>query len=177
MRKLSVILMVLLLMVTVGCQQEAAQQAAEPVTVVDSVASADSVMIQYESYGDGDRAVVFVHGWGCDGSHWVRQVEAFKDEYRVVTLDMAGHGQSGSNREQWTVERFGDDVAAVVNQLGLKEVALVGHSMGGAICIEAARRLPDQTVVLIGVDTYHSLSDPAPEDQVENFIAGRRRYS
>ncbi len=171
MKKLNLILLPLLLLAYPGCQKQEAQQTAKPVTVVDSTASADGVMIHYESYGNSDTAVVFVHGWACDGSYWIRQVDAFKHEYRMVTVDLAGHGKSGTNRELWTVEHFGEDVAAVVNQLDLKKVALVGHSMGGAICIEAARRLPDQVVVLVGVDTYQSLSEPAPEDMIEKFIA------
>jgi len=153
-----------------GCQQESLDQAG-PVVVRDSVASTDSVMIYYEAYGEGDRAVVFVHGWCGDRSYWVRQIEAFKDEYPLVTIDLAGHGESGSNREDWTVERFGDDVAAVVNALGYEKVALVGHSMGGTVCIEAARRLPEKAVVLIGADTHQDLSRLWPPDQAEAFIA------
>lgn len=154
----------------VGCQKESSDQAAMSV-VRDSVLSADGVMVYYEAYGQGDRAVVFVHGWSCDGSYWARQVETFKDEYRVVTIDLAGHGKSGSNRQAWTFERFGDDVAAVANALDLKEVALVGHSMGGAVCIEAARRLPEQSVVLIGVDTHQNLWQIGTPAEAEAFIA------
>jgi pimeloyl-ACP methyl ester carboxylesterase len=172
MKKLSVVLLTLALYVSTGCQKETGQQAS--VVVTDSVLSADSVMIHYEAHGTGDRAVVFVHGWSCDGSYWARQVEAFRDEYQVVTLDLAGHGKSGTNREEWTIDRFGDDVAVVVNKLGPKGVALVGHSMGGPVCIEAARRLPQQTVVLIGVDTYQSLSGPATPEQAEAFIGSFR---
>ena len=169
MMKLIAALLLSSMLILAVCQSQS-DQAVEPVVVIDSVASADGVMIHYEAQGAGERAVVFVHGWSCDQTYWVRQIETFKDEYRVVTLDLAGHGKSGTNREQWTAERFGDDVAAVVNQLGLKEVALVGHSMGGAICIEAARRLPEQTVVLVGVDTYQSMTKMPPPEFVTNFI-------
>jgi len=170
MLRLPIIVAAILALALVACQKESAYQAAS-VVVKDSVASADSVMIYYEAHGDGDRAVVFVHGWNGDGSYWARQVEAFKDEYPVVTIDLAGHGKSGSNRDKWTVERFGGDVAAVVNALGYKQVALVGHSMGGPVCIEAARLLPDRTVVVIGVDTFQGLSYLWPPDQAEAFMA------
>jgi pimeloyl-ACP methyl ester carboxylesterase len=173
MKKLSVVLLALALYVYTGCQKETGQPA--PVVVTDSVLSADSVMIYYEAHGTGDRAVVFVHGWSCDGSYWARQVESFKDEYMVVTLDLAGHGKSGTNREEWTMERFGDDVAAVVNKLGLKEVALVGHSMGGAVCIEAARRLPQKVIATIGADTYQDLSRTGRTEESDAFIAPFRQ--
>lgn len=170
MLRLPIILAAILVLISVACQKESVDQAG-PVAVKDSVASTDSVMIYYEAYGEGDRAVVFVHGWCGDRSYWVRQVEAFKDEYPLVAIDLAGHGESGSNREDWTVERFGDDVAAVVNALGYDKVALVGHSMGGTVCIEAARRLPQKAVVLVGADTHRDLSRLWPPDQAEAFMA------
>ncbi|UCE24275.1 MAG: alpha/beta hydrolase [Candidatus Zixiibacteriota bacterium] len=170
MKKLGFVSLALVLVIAAGCQKESAQ-APELMVIADSVASADSVMIYYQSHGGGDRAVVFVHGWSCDGSHWARQVEAFADEFRVVTVDLAGHGKSGANRAEWTLGRFGDDVAAVVNALDVKEVILVGHSMGGPICVEAARRIPDRTVALVGADTFQRMSQKAPTDQVEEFLA------
>ena len=52
----------------------------------------------------------------------------------MVAVDLGGHGESGMGREHWTMEAFGDDVAAVVRGLGLERVILVGHSMGGYVC-------------------------------------------
>ena len=170
MKRIGILLAMFSLAAVTGCQQEVAEKPAETV-VIDSVLSTDSVMIHYTAYGEGDRALVFVHGWSCDQTHWVRQVDTFKDEYRVVTLDLAGHGKSSANRPEWTMESWGDDIAAVVNDLKLKEVALVGHSMGGPVCIEAARRLPEQTVVLIGVDTYQSLGKMPPQEMLADFLA------
>jgi pimeloyl-ACP methyl ester carboxylesterase len=76
-----------------------------------------------------------------------------------VRLDLAGHGASGRDRARWTMEAFGGDVAAVVEQLGLDQVVLIGHSMGGAVIVEAAPRLPDAVVGLVGADTWR---DPGP---------------
>ena len=77
--------------------------------------------------------------------------------FKVVSIDLAGHGESGLERKSWTIEAFGGDVAAVVKKLGLKRVILIGHSMGGDVIAEAARQLPGQTVGLIMVDTYKKL--------------------
>lgn len=152
-----------------ACQKEA-EKPPERVVVADSVLSADSTMIHFTSYGESDKAVVLVHGWSCDQTYWSRQVEAFKDEYQVVTIDLAGHGLSAAGREEWTMTNYGYDIAAVVNKLGLEEVALVGHSMGGPVCIEGARQLPEQTVVVIGVDTYQRLSQQPEPEQIEGFV-------
>jgi pimeloyl-ACP methyl ester carboxylesterase len=93
--------------------------------------SADGVPIHYDVQGTGALALVFVHGWCCDRHSWDRQVDAFAPSYTVVRLDLAGHGASGQARTQWTMAAFGQDVVAVVEQLRLVQVVLIGHSMGG----------------------------------------------
>ena len=93
--------------------------------------SVDGVPIHYDVQGNGATALVFVHGWCCDRHYWDRQVSHFP-HYTVATLDLAGHGESGRDRTRWTMPAFGQDVVAVVEQLGLEQVVLIGHSMGGA---------------------------------------------
>jgi len=61
-----------------------------------------------------------------------------------VSLDLAGHGESGLGRRAWTMPAFGEDVVAVAEKLGLEDVVLTGHSMGGDVIVEAARRMPDR---------------------------------
>ena len=91
--------------------------------------SADGLPIQYDVQGNGAIALVFVHGWCCDRRCWDRQVYAFAPSYTVVRLDLAGHGTSGQHRTQWTVPAFAQDVMAVVRQLELEQVVLIGHSL------------------------------------------------
>ena len=78
--------------------------------------------------------------------------------HRVVALDLAGHGASGKNREQWTLENFGRDVEAVMGRERLRRVILVGNSLGGAVALEAARLLPLRVQGVIAVDTCHDFS-------------------
>lgn len=119
-----------------------------------SVASADGVQIAYTTAGEGDVALLFLHGGFADSSFWKHQFPAFAGEYRVVAVDVAGHGRSGRNRERWTLEAFGEDVRAVVEELGLQRVVVIGNSMGGPIALEAARIMPDRVVAVIGIDTF-----------------------
>jgi pimeloyl-ACP methyl ester carboxylesterase len=119
--------------------------------------SRDGVPIGFEVDGDRAPALVFVHGWSCDRTYWRGQLPHFARRFRVVAVDLAGHGESGTARRAWTMRAFGDDVVAVVEQLGLDEVVLVGHSMGGDVIVEAARRLDDRVKGVIPVDTYPSL--------------------
>ncbi|MBD3402493.1 alpha/beta fold hydrolase [candidate division GN15 bacterium] len=158
--------------VMVACgqsDQQAVVDSAEPRT--DSVVSADGVMIHYTAAGPGDSALVFVHGWSCDRTYFQDQLEAFDDLYRVVAVDLAGHGQSGTNRTDWTIEAFGADVVAVMNELDIEPVILVGHSMGGAVVVEAARQAPGRVEALIGIDTYQDLTQTWDDDQARQFVA------
>ena len=136
-----------------------------------TVRAADGLEIACESRGKGDTALVFIHGWCGDRSYWKHQVEEFAAKYRVVTLDLPGHGESGKDRRQWSVLGLAKDVEAVVKELGLGRVILVGHSMGGPISLEVARRLGGRVVGVIGVDTLHDAEFKFPEEQSRKFIA------
>jgi pimeloyl-ACP methyl ester carboxylesterase len=115
--------------------------------------SNDGVFINHEGCGEGDATLLFVHGWAIDHTYWSSQVEAFCPDYHVVTMDLPGHGDSGANRNSWTVEDYASDVRAVIDQLQLEHVILIGHSMGGDIVLEAALD-NDEVIALVGVDNF-----------------------
>lgn len=139
-------------------------------SIESKVKSKDGVEIVFSKYGDGEPAIVLVHGWSCDQSYWKNQVEELAQNYTVVTIDLAGHGLSGLERKNYTMDLFGEDVAAVVNSLKLNKVILAGHSMGGSVVIYAANKLKDKTIGIIGVDTFQSLGEEFPAEQREAFL-------
>lgn len=134
------------------------------------VRSDDGVEISFDIIGNGDTGLIFVHGWSCDKSYWRNQAEFFSGNYKVVAIDLAGHGNSGLNRKDYTMELFGEDVASVVNHLGLDKVILIGHSMGGSVVLEAAKKLGDKVIGIIGVDTYQSFVDDWTSEQKDGFL-------
>jgi pimeloyl-ACP methyl ester carboxylesterase len=77
-----------------------------------------------------------------------------------------GNGESGSGRREWSIAAFGSDVATVVNHLCLEDVVLAGHSMGGEVILEAARRLPGRVSALVWVDTYGELPHFSTDEEV-----------
>lgn len=122
-------------------------------------------------HGFGDPNLVLVHGWMCDQSYWQPQVPALAGSFGVVTLDLAGHGLSGSDREAWTIPSLGADVEAVIEGLGLERVIVVGHSMGGQVALDVARRLPGTVIGVIGVDTLHDADEKVDPEQVDRLLA------
>ncbi len=131
------------------------------------IPAADGVPIHYSVQGKGEPALVFIHCWSCDRSLWDNQVAVFSKTHQVVTIDLPGHGESGTGRKNWSIPAFGDDVARVVMKLGLKRVVLIGSSMGGPVALEAALKMPDRTVAIIPVDTLHNVGERLPAEQIE----------
>ncbi len=132
--------------------------------------STDGISIDFQVHGKGMPALVFVHGWCCNQSYWAPQVDYFSKRYTVVTLDIAGHGESELGRDSWTMEAFGKDVEAVIRVLNLDQTVLIGHSMGGHVIVEAARRLPGRVIGLVAADAFHDVeSRVSPEEFDERY--------
>lgn len=135
----------------------------------------DGSEIRYRIYGSGEPAIVFIHGWSCDSGYWDAQLDEFAARHTVITVDLAGHGESAANqRVDWSITNFGADVAAAVRDTGSQRVVLVGSSMGGPVALEAARRLPGQVVGIVGVDTFRELAKPFPPERFEPLLAQMR---
>ena len=137
--------------------------------------SADGVAIKYEVSGKGEPALVFVHGWCCDRTYWEKQVPYFSKHYKVVTLDLAGHGESALGRKTYSLKAFGEDAAAVVKALDLKKVILIGHSMGGPVAAAAAPLLPGRVIGVVGIDTFNNIEFKLPDEQKDMFLAPLRK--
>jgi pimeloyl-ACP methyl ester carboxylesterase len=135
-----------------------------------TVPSADGVPIAYEVHGQGSPVLVLVHGWSCDRGYWKEQIEYLAPQYQLVLIDLAGHGESGMGRKDYTMAAFGADVAAVVDSLGARNVVLVGHSMGADVVVEAAKLLRGKVVGLVWVDQYDSLDSPNSVATVDAFV-------
>lgn len=139
--------------------------------VSGTATSPDRIPIRYHAAGKGDPALVFVHCGGCERGFWDGQVAHFAAKHRVVALDLAGHGQSGGGRKDWTMPAFGQDVVSVVEALGLKRVVLIGHSIGGPVVLEAARRMPGRVAGLVLVDTMVDFEQRLAAEEVEKYLS------
>lgn len=164
--KCFLILALVILFALISCQRRAGLSTL--LSEEGKVLSEDGVPIHYKLYGKGDVSLVFVHDWCTNMTYWDKQIPSFGVNYKVVTLDLAGHGLSGQDRTAWTMEAFGKDVAAVVEKLDLNQVILIGHGMGGPVILEAARLIPIRAIGLVGADSFTDLYMKAlNEDQIE----------
>lgn len=115
-------------------------------------AEVDGLTVHSSSAGTGP-TIVFVHGWTCDSSSWAGQVPAFAAEYRVITLDLPGHGRSESPQDgRLSMDLFARAVEAVRAEAGAERIVLVGHSMGAPVIRQYAHLHPQRVAGLVAVD-------------------------
>lgn len=118
----------------------------------------DGGRLHYETAGDGE-PVIFLHGFGLDSAMWDPQWQAFAHRYRVIRYDLRGYGRSSLPEGPYS---HIDDLAALVDVLGVKPAHMIGLSMGGRIALRAVERDPALVRSLTLVDTAldgHAWSD------------------
>jgi pimeloyl-ACP methyl ester carboxylesterase len=109
-------------------------------------------MIHYVLIGTDRPAVVFVHGFGCAHSDWTAQVTHLSPRHQTVAVDLRGHGASPGTVAECSIERYGADVAEVMQALALPPAVLVGHSMGCRVVVEAALQAPAHVAGIVLLD-------------------------
>lgn len=124
----------------------------------------DNTIINYNSTGIGNTTLFFVHGSYIDQTYWKKQVNYFNPNYTVVTLDLPGHGKSGKERKHWSTQGFAEDVVTVIKELDLKNVILIGHSMGGDVNLIAATSHPKNIIGFIGIDNFKNAAMPLSKE-------------
>jgi pimeloyl-ACP methyl ester carboxylesterase len=129
--------------------------------------------IHYHDQGTG-RTLVFIHGF-CD-SHalWSEFVAPLTTDFRVITLDLPGFGKSAMLPTPFTLDDVADALSSFISELGLDQPILVGHSLGGYVCLSMLERHAEQ---LSGIVLFHSTSNADSEerkkvrDKVMAFVA------
>jgi pimeloyl-ACP methyl ester carboxylesterase len=137
-------------------------------------ATRDGVTLRYLEAGSGDPPLLFIHGWTCNHTHWRDQVPHFAKDHRVVALDLRGHGKSDTPDQDYAIEGFVGDVAWFIRELGLQKPVIIGHSMGGVIAMNLARRHPDLVRAIVMVDSPITPLPEATRALVEPLFAGLR---
>jgi sigma-B regulation protein RsbQ len=143
-----------------------------------TAATVDGIQIHSSSAGKGPKTVILVHGWTCDETTWSEQVPVLSKKYRVLTLDLPGHGKSGAPADgKLSMDLFARAVEAVRAEANANHVVLVGHSMGTPVIVQYARLYPKHVAALVFVDGLVTLGNgrgPAPDPSQMSGLAGRK---
>ena len=129
------------------------------VTLVSSASSlqaatVDGAKIHSTTTGKGDKTLILIHGWTCDETSWSEQIPALSKKYRVITVDLPGHGKSDQPADgKYSMDVFAKAVEAVRAEANVDRVILAGHSMGGPVVYRYAQLYPQHTVALVLVDS------------------------
>jgi 3-oxoadipate enol-lactonase len=118
--------------------------------------------IQFESQGDGP-PIVFVHGLGGTSNVWHAQRVTLSRYFRVVALDLPGSGRSDKSRKAYSIDGWADDVAGLMDQLGLHDAVVVGHSMGTVIVQKFAAKYPQKAKAIVLAGALVELGPPGKE--------------
>jgi pimeloyl-ACP methyl ester carboxylesterase len=113
--------------------------------------------IVYDRMGSG-KPIVLVHGWCLNSAMWTYAQEALSASFEVITVDLPGFGRAAGLRGPYTIERYAEDLAALLDELGLKDASLVGFAFGAAVALESAARGNPRiaSVVSVGIPTAAS---------------------
>jgi len=105
--------------------------------------SYDGVKIFYIAEGSGDEVIIFVHGLGESHETWKEQIPFFKNlNFKVIALDLRGHGLSEIPKKKIEMEDFAEDVLAVLRNEGVEKANFVGYSMGALVVLETYKKNP-----------------------------------
>lgn len=113
--------------------------------------------------------VVLSHGFLMDHEMFVPQVAALRDRYRVITWDQRHHGQTHASDEAFTINDIAEDLAAILDHLGIDQVTLGGFSFGGWISTRFALKFPDRVRGLVILDSYERMEAPETKAAYQQF--------
>ena len=117
------------------------------------ILSCNSINIYYEIYGEGS-PLLFIHGLGSSTCDWNAQTDYFSEHYKVIALDLRGHGQSDKADGEYSIPLFAEDVSCLIKKLTLKEINIVGISLGGMIAMQLSIDHPELVKSLIIVNSF-----------------------
>ena len=126
----------------------------------------NAVKVHYKTSGEGDIAMVFIHGFGCDVETWQKQYEAFRDSsnLQLIFVDLPGYGKSDKAEADYSLEYFAKAIDAVLEKENVRRAIMIGHSLGTPVCRQVAFSYPAKVAALMDIDGVYCLY-PAVDEQ------------
>lgn len=118
----------------------------------------NDIRLDYTDQGKG-AVVILLHGLGSTKADWDEITPALENHFRVIAVDMRGHGESGKPKSAYGVELMASDIHQLMTQLQIKKASLVGFSMGGAVAFEFAFQYPEMANKLLILNSGPDFND------------------
>jgi pyruvate dehydrogenase E2 component (dihydrolipoamide acetyltransferase) len=134
----------------------------------------DGMKLRYAKRGDGPETIILIHGFGGDLDNWLFNIDALAEEATVYALDLPGHGQSSKALPDASVEGLAKALIKFMDSVGAKKAHLVGHSLGGAIAMAAAKADKGR-VASLGLICSAALGPEIAMDYIDGFIGAQSR--
>jgi 3-oxoadipate enol-lactonase len=127
-----------------------------------ATAKVNGIKLYYEDTGSGDKTILLVHGFPLGRRLWEGQIEALRNAYRIVAPDLRGYGDSDApdDIDSYSLELYADDLASLLDELGIEKVVYVGLSMGGYLAFPFLRRYGDKVEALVLADARAEADPP-----------------
>ncbi|MCX6509236.1 MAG: alpha/beta hydrolase [Actinobacteria bacterium] len=113
----------------------------------------DGTTLHYVTGGQGEPAIVFVHGWCSNATHFEAQLTAFSKTQRVLAIDRRGHGASEAPEHGYNAQQHANDLAAVFDHEQIVSAVIVGHAGGCPSVLQFATDAPERCEALVLLDT------------------------
>ena len=126
---------------------------------------AKGTTLHYLEWGEGSKTIVLVHGSGLCASVWDMTAKYLSDNYRVIALDLRGHGDSEKTEGHYTWPEIVADFPEFIKALDLKEIYLVGHSRGGGVASLGGALIPERLSGLVLIEPTLSLGRIIPKKE------------
>jgi len=108
--------------------------------------------VHYVDAGQGEEAIVLIHGWAADSRIWQAQITAYSERFRVIAVDLPAHGKSELPDQTLTMDLFARSIASVMDDADVERAVLVGHSNGTPVVRQFWRLFPERTLAIGSVD-------------------------
>ncbi|MFN3580574.1 MAG: alpha/beta fold hydrolase [Pseudomonas sp.] len=132
----------------------------------------NDIRLHYTDQGEG-QTVLLIHGLGSSSRDWEHQIPVLLPHYRVICLDMRGHGESDKPRGRYSIKGFADDTLAFISQMNLSKPHIVGISMGAMIAFQLAT---DEPEVPGSLTIVNSAPEVIPRRPAEYVMVAKRLF-
>lgn len=136
--------------------------------------TSDQVRLYYESFGSGEKTILFAHGWMDSGETFKTAAGELAERYRIIVYDHRGHGRSETPKEGYNMTRLATDLRELIEFLAPEQLTLVGYSMGSHVLYEYVKLFGDGDLdkLVITVMSPTLVNEERPELSLGGGLTG-----